>query len=381
MASWPVVKTRILIISDTHGSQPYAALDEGKRQCSSGNGRGEGDDDDDCATSTGPDFPKYSDDFVHRYVHAHGFRQPLPSADVAVHCGDLTKGSRDSEYRDTFDMLRKIDAPLKLVIAGNHDLCLDPAFWDGYVGWGTAAERERKARYPELARQIIDGARADGVLLLDEGSYEFVLANGARLKVFASPWTPAFGSWAFQYRGPHCFEIPPGTDLAMTHGPPHGLLDTTFLGDSAGCGFLLHGVARARPRVHCFGHIHEAWGAKLVTWADPGAGATVDAAKTVVLEDLASLEPLGGDDAETVAAKAERRRRKARDRCSFASLCAGDAHALEYGKQTLFVNAAIMNTGYRPHHLPWLIDLELPRAAGDREGGEDGGGEDGRVDG
>jgi Icc-related predicted phosphoesterase len=34
----------------------------------------------------------------------------------------------------------------------------------------------------------------------------------------------------------------------------------------AGCGDLFAAVARARPRVHCFGHFHEGWGAKKVAW-------------------------------------------------------------------------------------------------------------------
>ena len=48
-----------------------------------------------------------------------GFK--LPKADVAIHCGDLTDGSLLEEFRGAIRLLRDIDAPLKLVIAGNHD--------------------------------------------------------------------------------------------------------------------------------------------------------------------------------------------------------------------------------------------------------------------
>lgn len=32
------------------------------------------------------------------------------------------------------------------------------------------------------------------------------------------------------------------------------------------------------------------------------------------------------------------------------------------GAQTLLVNAAILDSGYCPVQLPWLVDIELPRA-------------------
>ena len=53
------------------------------------------------------------------------FRHPLPSADVLIHCGDLSIIGLPSEYHKTLDMLASIDAPVKLIIAGNHDRTLD----------------------------------------------------------------------------------------------------------------------------------------------------------------------------------------------------------------------------------------------------------------
>lgn len=52
------------------------------------------------------------------------FRPPLPRADVLLHCGDLTMLGHLHEYEKTLDMLESIDADLKLVIAGNHDISL-----------------------------------------------------------------------------------------------------------------------------------------------------------------------------------------------------------------------------------------------------------------
>jgi 3',5'-cyclic AMP phosphodiesterase CpdA len=52
------------------------------------------------------------------------FRPPLPKADVLLHCGDLTMIGHLHEYEKTLTMLEGIDADLKLVIAGNHDISL-----------------------------------------------------------------------------------------------------------------------------------------------------------------------------------------------------------------------------------------------------------------
>ena len=47
--------------------------------------------------------------------------------------------------------------------------------------------------------------------------------------------------------------------------------------------------------------------------------------------------------------------------CDTSHWC-GDANPLEWGKQTLFVNAAIQGDNEMPSHLPWLVDLELPKS-------------------
>lgn len=57
------------------------------------------------------------------------FRRPQDPAGVGIHCGDLTDESKPDEFRATLRFLKRLDAPLKLVIAGNHDFTLDtPVF-------------------------------------------------------------------------------------------------------------------------------------------------------------------------------------------------------------------------------------------------------------
>jgi Icc-related predicted phosphoesterase len=80
-----------------------------------------------------------------------------------------------------------------------------------------------------------------------------------------SPWQPWFLDWAFNLpRGPELAaiwkKIPDDTDVLITHTPPYGILDRLISGKHAECADLVHALARVKPKVHVFGHIHEAYG-------------------------------------------------------------------------------------------------------------------------
>ncbi|KAJ5591919.1 uncharacterized protein N7459_002288 [Penicillium hispanicum] len=285
------------------------------------------------------------------FSDTHGLDRPPDSvasqyADVAIHCGDLTTESKIDEYRASIRFLQAVNAPLRLVIAGNHDFTMDiPAFQ-------TKVAEARPPLDPELvervygchgeARRILDDA--PGITFLDEGTHSFRLQNGASLTVYASPYTPSLGDWGFQYHPNqgHDFCIQ-DVDVAMTHGPPKGIMDYTYSGQRAGCPYLFEAIARARPRMHCFGHIHEGWGAKLVTWRrkisqKPSHLTDIDNGNSVLIDKLS-----------TVAFKT----------LSTTSHCSADPNMLRYGFQTLFVNASIEGAGDLPIQPPWLVDLEL----------------------
>lgn len=51
----------------------------------------------------------------------------------------------------------------------------------------------------------------------------------------------------------------------MTHGPPRNILDLCPSGN-VGCDHLLAALNRAKPLLHCFGHIHEGHGARTISW-------------------------------------------------------------------------------------------------------------------
>ena len=59
-------------------------------------------------------------------------------------------------------------------------------------------------------------------------------------------------------------KIPNDTEILLTHTPAENILDETKKGVRAGCGVLARKMEELeRCRLHVFGHIHEARGAKI----------------------------------------------------------------------------------------------------------------------
>lgn len=83
------------------------------------------------------------------------------------------------------------------------------------------------------------------------------------IKIFGSPYTPAFCNWAFNVRRDKLSEyweqIPNDIDILITHGPPKGVLDLCIgdmgiemVGDLA----LYKAIKKRSIPYSCFGHIH-----------------------------------------------------------------------------------------------------------------------------
>jgi len=98
------------------------------------------------------------------------------------------------------------------------------------------------------------------------------------MRVYASPYTPAFNGFAFAYaEDEDRFNesenaIPEEVDIVMTHGPPlisvadSYELDKSGDGKHCGCAKLARAIRRMNPRLHCFGHIHEGRGVMRMNW-------------------------------------------------------------------------------------------------------------------
>lgn len=292
-------------------------------------------------TTTMTRFLVISDTHDIEYEKGKGpFRRPVPKVDVVLHCGDLTQVGGLSEIKRSLQMLGQIEAQLKLVIAGNHDLSLDPKYWQTREEEEQDSEREEH----QEAMEIMTGKLAAnaGVTYLNEGTHTFTLRNGAKFTMYASPYQPQFGDWAFPYeRKEDRFNLPgqtaegttsisenpipsfPAIDIMMTHGPPRGVLDECADGHTE-CDNLLRAAGRARPKMYCFGHIHEGYGAEIVTWKEGEAPA---------------------------------RETKPQENRSPSSSSAEEATG--FGKETIMVNAAIMNRQNQPPNDPWIFDLQL----------------------
>ncbi|OAR05638.1 hypothetical protein LLEC1_05326 [Akanthomyces lecanii] len=296
----------------------------------------------------------------------------FPIADVCIHAGDLTEESKLEEFHSAITLLRSIDAPLKLVIAGNHDFTLDtPSFEEKIQEIKPPLDPELVKKFYgdyEEAKQLLVSAKEEhGIHLLHEGTHDFVLQNGGKLRVYASPYTPSLGDWGFQYRpnDGHDFAIEAGTNIVITHGPPRGVLDRTNTRERAGCPHLFAAVARAKPQIHCFGHIHEGWGAKMVAWRSkvsetPSFLTDIDNSASLLVEQLGTLHETKFDSPEDVDAKKEKLDKYTLQKYCTASVPSDDQDGA--GRKTLFVNASIK--GDSPDadvQLPWLVDVMLPR--------------------
>ncbi|KAK6704812.1 hypothetical protein SNK05_008714 [Fusarium graminearum] len=261
-------------------------------------------------------------------THALSFQsgaEPLENFDMAIHCGDLTNDSKLRDYKATIRLLEQINAPIKVAIAGNHDFTLDNRVYEQKIEESCKASQEDisadiKAEYGEYgeAKQLL--------------------------------------GWGFQYAGAHDFVIEEGTDIAITHGPPHGIMDTTSKKERIGCPQLFAAVARAQPRVHCFGHVHESWGARQVSWRPnisekPNHFSDIDNNKSHVIESLSRLR---GSKFGSPGDKKEREDKIERYRLQ--RYCEIDKRP-QLG-ETMFVNVALMAAG-KLSQFPWVMNIDL----------------------
>ncbi|KAG2058471.1 Metallo-dependent phosphatase [Suillus hirtellus] len=200
-------------------------------------------------------------------THSHTFS--VPSGDVLLHSGDLSRLGREDEIGATIEWLRSLDHGVKIIIAGNHDLPLHEEWYeDSYYAF-----HDKKESSTAIKSLVDSDANRDrGLIYLQDEQYTFSTKEGGReWSVYGSPWQPYFGGWAFNYLPEEAYDrvsAIPEVDILLTHGPPHNILDKTFTNVNAGCPTLLAHLSKMRgpPLLHVFGHIHEARGAVRHSW-------------------------------------------------------------------------------------------------------------------
>jgi Icc-related predicted phosphoesterase len=167
-------------------------------------------------------------------------KDELPGGDIIIHCGDISSRGYRKEILQFLTWFSSLDQYThKIFIAGNHDFF----FQDNPL-----QSKETVAEFPN-------------VIYLEDN---FIEVEG--IKIYGSPWQPEFFNWAFNLprNGDKLKDkwkvIPSDTDILITHGPPFGCLDMTIQGQSVGCEIMTEEIKRINPIIHCFGHIHYAYG-------------------------------------------------------------------------------------------------------------------------
>jgi predicted phosphodiesterase len=167
----------------------------------------------------------------------HGWHRQVtvPPGDVIIHAGDLTRHGDANGLKGFFAWYSSLPFRHRLCVAGNHDAIFE--------------------REPAIAAQLVPA----GVTYLQDSGCEI---DGVRF--WGSPVQPTFLNWSFnRSRGleidQHWQQIPPGTDVIITHGPCHGKLDLVS-GEHVGCEMLRSRLEILKPSLHICGHIHGASG-------------------------------------------------------------------------------------------------------------------------
>jgi len=170
-------------------------------------------------------------------------KEDLPGGDILIHAGDLMNSGYNKN--DIFDFLYWYDSipgyTTKIFIAGNHDRMFE--------------------NHPEEVKQWLSGF--PNINYLQD---QAITVDG--IKIYGSPWQPAFYSWAFNLQrnslqlSGKWEAIPGDTDILITHGPAYGFVDTVVgrFWDNLGCNLLAERIEVIKPKIHVCGHIHSGYG-------------------------------------------------------------------------------------------------------------------------
>ncbi|EJD05717.1 uncharacterized protein FOMMEDRAFT_79003 [Fomitiporia mediterranea MF3/22] len=191
----------------------------------------------------------------------------VPPGNVLIHAGDLSSWGSLENLMPTLEWLKSLPFELKMIIAGNHDLCLDTKWKDIGANWMHPKVRIEVDTALEYIRS--EDMRESGIIYLDHEETEIMTSKGVKWKIYGSPAAPFHLQGAFQYDSTEQAKdewrrIPDSVEILVTHTPAYGILDKTRKGKYAGCSVLASRIKELlHCRMHVFGHIHEAHGAIL----------------------------------------------------------------------------------------------------------------------
>lgn len=247
-------------------------------------------------------------------THSWHAKHDVPEGDVFLHAGDFTRDGEQEDIESFAQWLKGLPHRHKIVIAGNHDLPMDPSSFGKHflherllkealeLEKKNAGEGEKDAAWAKRRQRelITELPRRSIALLKDACTYladESATVEG--VTVFGSPWVPGAKNWAYSL--PRDSDelrerrelIPLGTTVLVAHSPPAGLalpayttpLKAGYLPDP-GCGLLRDRCNVVKPLVVVCGHIHEHYG----VYKQPDGSAVINAAavdaKRAVVFDL-----------------------------------------------------------------------------------------------
>lgn len=208
----------------------------------------------------------------------HNKIKDIGQGDLIIHAGDFSSRGYKWESEQFIKWYSKLPYSAKVLICGNHELGI---------------ENDYEYRFQQMCKEA-------GIIYLNDSSVELQFLPGkvfvdenipdlAKVKIHGSPITPWFFDWAWNRSirddglvqdlrsgktksvlpiKPHWDLIPEGTNILVTHGPPHGILDElchvdgTPKGQFVGCPHLRDRIKEIKPDLHIFGHIHCAAGQK-----------------------------------------------------------------------------------------------------------------------
>lgn len=190
----------------------------------------------------------------------HGYFPQLEGGDLLIVAGDLTADDQPFSYAK-FDTWLHSQKYLKtVVVAGNHD------------NWLANRKYNEKTFHDDEIFYLCDSGTEFAYYPPLDDAPQGVMLERQKFKIWGSPWTKRF-----EGENPNCLAftceteeelaehwkcIPEDTDILVTHSPLKGYLDQVKMGKHVGSESLFDWWynSKARLRLWCFGHIHEAYG-------------------------------------------------------------------------------------------------------------------------